>query len=391
MNDSYGNGCQNRSSLILALFFVAFILTTSCRPMKEITIDVLSPAEVTLPGYIERVAFANRSYPPYLGKASGDTVSRSPAELYVIDTIFQKNHFLGLFDAINNDLVFDVHDMHVLVKRRYDTTRLPEPMTLSQIMQITDTSLTDALICMDGYVLKDSVFFRYSYLTSEYNVFLWITGSVLWRIYDVYSGSMLDEHVLTDTMEWSSSGMAVNLAVIDLPEVTDAYRQFSHQAGSKYGLRLTPDWYGERRYFYAGPWDMGYAAKKVGEDDWEEALKVWKELTEINRKRLAAKAAFNIALYYEMDDRLVPALDWAKKSKEMHSFKLTDEYIRLLERRIKDKLKLQEQVPLESCERIGFAELRNSFPRPEHSGRGKSITTSWLLMTSVFCLLTSDF
>jgi len=86
---------------------------------------------------------------------------------------------------------------------------------------------------------------------------------------------------------------------------------------------------------------------QVMEDDWEEALKVWKELSALKRKRISAKAAFNTALYYEMEDRLVPALDWAIKSKELHDFDLTDEYVKLLEKRIKDRLKLQQQIPPE--------------------------------------------
>jgi hypothetical protein len=338
--------CQNRNILILALFFVVVIMSTSCRPMKEISIEVLKPAKVTLPGEIERIAFANRSYLPFLSLAPSDTAYWKPRDLYVIDTIFQSKHFRGLFEALSNDLVFNIEDQHLLSMRRKDTLRFPQPMSARQISQITDTSITDALICLDGYVLKDTVSSWYSYQTYSYHVFFRITGKVLWRIYDVYTGKILDEYAIVDTMQWQAEGPSVHTASYDLPQVTDAYRDFSRQTGLKYGLRITPDWDVEQRYFYAGAFDMGYAAKQVKEDNWEEALKVWKELYKVNRKRLAAKAAFNIALYYEMDDRLVPAVDWAKKSKELHSFKLTDEYIKLLEKRIKDKLKLQEQVPL---------------------------------------------
>jgi len=343
----YKELCQGRNNLFLALFIMIIILNTSCRPMKEITIDVLRPAKVTLPGEIERISFANRSYQPYLSRSARDTALRSPRDLYVIDTIFQSMHFNGLFDALGNELVYDVDDRLILVKRRSDSTRFPDPLTLKQIHQITDTSITDALFSLDGYVLRDSVFYWYSYKTYQYEVFFMITGKVLWRIYDVHSGSVLDEHYVIDTLEWGAAGPSVSLAALDLPAVTDNYRKFSYQSGKKYGLRLTPDWYDEKRYFYTGSWDMGYATRQVTEDDWEEALKVWKELSGLKRKRISAKAAFNTALYYEMEDRLVPALDWAKKSKELHDFDLTGEYIKLLEKRIKDRLRLQQQIPPE--------------------------------------------
>jgi len=224
-------------------------MNTSCRPMKEISIDVLRPAKVTLPGEIERIAFANRSYQPYLSRAASDTVLRTPRDLYVIDTIFQRHHFLGLFEALSNDLVFNIEDQFVLIMRRGDSIRFPEPLSSRQISQVTNTSLADALIILDGYILKDSVYYWFSYNTNEYNVIFRITGSVLWRIYDVHAGSVLDEHILNDTLEWGGAGPSVILAALDLPAVTDAYRDFCYQSGKKYGLRLTPDWYDEKRYF----------------------------------------------------------------------------------------------------------------------------------------------
>ncbi len=345
LNKSDESICQNRCYLFLALFVIVILFSSSCRPMKEISIEVLKPAKVTLPGKIERIAFANRSSQPYLSRAVKDTSLRTARELYVIDTIFQKNHYRTLFETLSNDLVFNIEDKLVLIIRRSDAIRFPGPMSAGQLSGIIDSDFTDALICLDGYELKDSAFYWFSYQTYSYNVIFRITGKILWRIYDVSEGTVLDDYTIVDTMEWLAEGPEVNIATFDLPEVTDAYREFSRQTGSKYGLRLTPDWFNEQRYFYSGSWDMRYAAKKVGEDDWEEALKVWKELAGLNRKRLSAKAAYNIALYYEMDDRLVPALDWAKKSKEIHDFKLTIEYIRLLEKRIKDKLALQQQIP----------------------------------------------
>ena len=344
---SYCREYPMRYKLIPAFLLVVAITVTSCRPMKEMTIDVLKPAEITIPGEIERIAFANRSSPMYITHKETDTVFRSRAELLVVDTIFQIRHYKGLFEALGNDLLFNVEDQHILVMLRTDTIVFPAPLSAGQISGISDTSITDALISLEGYELKDTAFYRFSYYDNYYHVFFRITGRILWRIYDVRTGIVLDDYTLSDTLQWEASGYLVQIALLDLPVVSDAYREFGFQSGLKYGWRLTPEWFEEFRYFYTGSWSWRYATSQVTVDNWEEALKVWKELAGLNRKRLAAKAAFNIALYYEMEDRLVPALDWAKKSREFHNFKLTGEYITLLEKRIADRLTLQQQIPLE--------------------------------------------
>ena len=52
-----------------------------------------------------------------------------------------------------------------------------------------------------------------------------------------------------------------------------------------------------------------------------------------------------MALVCEMEDLMIPALDWASKSSNLMPDTLTNEYIRLLKKRSEQLDDLEKQVP----------------------------------------------
>jgi hypothetical protein len=50
---------------IIAIILLSLL---SCNTVREISIEVLVPAEVTIPEHIQSVAFVNRSYMPWLAR-----------------------------------------------------------------------------------------------------------------------------------------------------------------------------------------------------------------------------------------------------------------------------------------------------------------------------------
>ncbi len=79
-------------------------------------------------------------------------------------------------------------------------------------------------------------------------------------------------------------------------------------------------------------------------NDWEEAEQIWLENTKNTDSKVAGRAHFNMALAKELDDDLEAALDWAKKAYYEYDVKKAKDYIHKLNRRIKDKGVLNEQV-----------------------------------------------
>ncbi len=333
---------------ILALYLLMPAVLISCIPVSEITIEILEPAEITIPSYIQTVSFANRSYIPWLAMNPSDTARRPVADLFVIDTIVSNKLFLGLVDALNASPLFDLDEQLVYQLRRSDGVRFPEALSSEQAGMICDTSLTDCLISLEGYVINDTLSHHIQFYDDMHQVIFMITGKIQWVIYDGISGTVLDDFTISDTINWMTTGNTLYDCMGELPEAVDAYREYGYQVGYKYGQRLSPEWSEARRFFYrTGSLEMMKAAKLTDKGKWNEALKLWRSVSGSDKDIIAAKASFNIALYYEMEDRLVPAIDWATKSYNQHEEKYTKQYIEILEKRKLDKLKLEQQVPAE--------------------------------------------
>jgi hypothetical protein len=349
-----------RAKIRVGLYRISVLILLSlfsCNTVKEIPIEVLIPAEVTIPPDIQSVTFVNRSYTPWLARDSIDTIRRPVDELFIIDTLLNNKFFLGVFEALNSSPLFNIEELNVIQLRRKDPVRFPDPLSVNELILLADTLQSDAMICLEGYRVTDTLVFtsnwgHYYYdednglLFSEEVTFL-VEGTIQWRIYDLLNSAIIDKFISTDTIVWTANGDFIAQALNELPEVVDGYREYAYQRGYDFGMRVSPTWSKVRRfYFLSGNRNMRKAAEYANTGKWEEAAELWKEESDSDDKKIRAKAAFNLALYSERKDLLIPAIDWAKKSYETINEKYTKTYIDILEQRKLNKLKLEQQIPL---------------------------------------------
>jgi hypothetical protein len=345
----------NRKGYLVILLCYFFYLV-GCDTVREISIEVLVPAEVTIPDHIHNVTFLNRSYPPSLGKDPADMINRTVEDLYILDSIFNNKFFLGVFDALNSSPLFELNMLSPLQIRRTDTTRFPQPLSEQELQDARDTLHTDALISLEGYRVADmeealytwDYYYWEDYSNDLVNKFVYLVGGTAqWRIYDLLNKTILDEFLNSDTLLWTAFAKSRESAIIELPEVVDAYREYAYQTGYDFGMRISPSWSEVRRfYFISGSKNIRKAAELADQGKWDDASVLWKEETDSENLKIAAKTRFNMALYSEMRDLIIPAIDWAKKSYEALQEKYTKTYIEILEKRKLNKLKLQEQIPI---------------------------------------------
>lgn len=343
-------GLYGIGGLILLILF-------SCNTVKEISIEVLVPAEVTIPPYVQSVTFVNRSYTPWLAKDSNDTKRRPVDDLFIIDTLLNNKFFLGVFEALNSSPLFNIEELNIIKLRRRDPLRFPEPLSELEMISIADTIQADCMICMEGYRVTDTLA-----VTSDWGIYYYdedgeiytvndivfvVEGTIQWRIYDLLNPSIIDEFIRTDTLEWKANGNIIEMALNELPEVVDGYREYAYQRGYDFGMRISPTWAQVRRfYFISGNRNLRKAAEYANTGKWEDAADIWKKESDSDNKKFAAKAAFNLAFYSERKDLLIPAIDWATKSYEIINEKYTKTYINILEQRKLNKLKLEQQIPI---------------------------------------------
>jgi hypothetical protein len=117
--------------------------------------------------------------------------------------------------------------------------------------------------------------------------------------------------------------------------------QSGYRAGWNYGKRIAQEWRPESRFLYRV---SGKALSNAKNENWATAIDLWKGIVGTGDKKTASEAAFNIAVAYEMQDRIPDALEWAAKSYFLQRDINTDNYIKKLERRLNDQKKLQQQL-----------------------------------------------
>jgi hypothetical protein len=79
-------------------------------------------------------------------------------------------------------------------------------------------------------------------------------------------------------------------------------------------------------------------------NDWEGALKVWKQALESAEGKSAGKLMYNIAVGYEVIGELEIAKEWAQKAYVNHGNRKGQAYVRLLERRMADEERVLQQM-----------------------------------------------
>jgi hypothetical protein len=150
---------------------------------------------------------------------------------------------------------------------------------------------------------------------------------------------LIDYHVAKDTIRW------YEYEADYLPGLLDAFREAAFSSGYRYSRRIIPEWYDAERYLYSsGPKEMRRAITLALSGKWEEAGQTWGYLYNTGNVKTKAKAAFNLAVKNESEDKLDEALQWAERSCELLPEKHTLEYVNLLQSRQLKRRKLSEQM-----------------------------------------------
>jgi hypothetical protein len=312
--------------------------------MEEISIQVMEPAKITLPIHFSQVAFMNRSYIPQYNQ--DDSSGFSEKEVYILDTIVSNQIFVGLRNGLTESPLFDLDSIRILQFRRKDTIDFLKPLSQFQLRAIRHREQAEALISLEYYQIRDTIDVDLYYM--DYMAFRQLISKTIWRLYDMTRDSIFDEYLLNDTVQWYSIGEDPQLAVENLPEFIRALRMTAYNAGYKYGQRISPAWFEVPRFYHVfGGKAMRDARRMAASLDWKGASEIWKKLAYQDNEKRAAKACFNMALVCEIEDLLIPALDWAIKSYLIKQDPVTKEYIDLLKERYEKQKIIKDQLPEE--------------------------------------------
>jgi hypothetical protein len=315
--------------------------------MAEIDIQVMDPATVSLPLSVQKLDFMNRTVYPRL--LYPDTARWTDEEFTILDTLMNNWIFHGIKSSMDESPLYDFESIRIVQVRRSDTAGLLIPLEKSILQKLKNVSKADAIISLEYYFIKDSMRMWRNLELGYYEAYMGLNTITLWRIYDLNNDTILDEVALNEITEWFTDDETYIGAANKLPEAVDGVREAAFKAGEAYGLRISPSWLETQRFFYtSGGIEMRQAAGMVYSGDWYGAAELWRKLAYGEHEKTAARACFNMALFYEMEDQLILALDWVVESYVIKQDKLTKEYIDLLKQRYSDRRRLKKQLPSNS-------------------------------------------
>lgn len=340
-----------RIPLFLALIFVAGCKTT------KVQFNYLGPAGINIPSSIQQIVVVDHSAPKdqiidvIEGGLTGEGIGQDlEGILHLIDGLkritSQSNRYVVLRE-----------------NKRYGKGKLleniPEPMDLSLIRSIGQKHNADAVLAIDKF---DSDFIV-THAKVEYDAdsdvpeeerkkkayraegVATITAYI--RLYQTSSGEILDEIKLKESFTWSTYGETVQKAVLDLLAKQEAVNRVSRQSGETYGRRIAPSVLHVTRKFYKKPKDHQFfsrGVRKAEVGNWEGAIEDWKQGTKSGELKVRQRSAYNLAVAYEVLGQLYTAHDWAQKAYADFGEKRAVDYAQVLQNRIFQHERLQEQM-----------------------------------------------
>jgi len=340
--------------IITSLGLFSFIV--SCASITSLKLDVLRPATISIDPEILSVVVVDKSL-PYRGENVHSVTI--PSGTAIIDTLwiddFSQIAAESMFNTLQLKMFFDTVCYHNNVENRYLVERgfIPEEILREIIEDLCYIHNVQAVVFLESYKYKTAL--SLLDLKDVYYGSLDVNGSIFWKMYDE-RGNLLDMFVQTDSIFWDTTGNRFSAILKELPAQTVAVETLAEYLGETYIGRISPYWETVSRKYYSKGHHLFERANDLHfANNWNEAAKVWYYVYQNGNKPQKARAAFNIALSYEVRGDFEEALAWSEINNrminKMGSFRVSNYEkhiskmynIQLIERQ-QQKKKLDEQL-----------------------------------------------
>ena len=336
------------------IFLLIVSVFMSCGT-STVMVNVQRPADISVPQTVQDVVIANRSIAGKGNKAGNILEGIFSGEGIGADKKGSEYCMMGLTNMLQNSERYNLKNAGDIVLNGTGTSKFPPLLSWSDVESVCSSYGADALIVLSTFDSDSRIFEGKSVVRTkkvkgakikvvEYPVTMIMEIESGWRIYDLTTKKIVDVSSFTEVKEFYSKGSSYNDARLRLPSKRSALKESGVFAGEKYGFRITPIWIKVSRTYYTGKAEELKLAKDyVKRGDWDQAIEIWKPLTENIDIKTSRRAYFNLALASEIKGSLQTAVDYAKKSEQMGE-KQASSYIITLKKRIRDEERLKEQL-----------------------------------------------
>lgn len=284
------------------IILVAGTLLASCSSLQTISFDQLQAADVSFPDAVRKVAVINNM--PVLKTKDNHEILSSELEgdgKVVSEALAENIANVNYFDqVIICDSVFRAQDK---------VPRVNVILTNEEVRKLSEDLGVDMILSFDRIHIqtKPGVLF-YPDFPMPIDAVDGIISPIV-RVYIPNRDKPLFVVAKQDTISWE-----IEPALSDRKIVKEA----SEYAASIPVEHLLPHWDEVARFYYdGGNIEMRDAGVYLRENNWDEAYSQWKIAYEKRKGQQKMKAAFNIALYYEIKDNVEQAKEWLGKAKKL--------------------------------------------------------------------------
>lgn len=324
------------------LFIVILLTSFSCFPVKHISIEVLKPAKITLPSEIKSVSLISAK----------NEENTSPGELKYINNIrldkdinyhsISWDYLYGIKESLINSPRFE--KVVVSSVNLFDFYSSND-YNWNDLIKITRADTTDAIFILEDYYLNDSL--TYGDFYENYYVNLSLKNYYKWTI--LYP-KLLITITLNSTggeeIYWERIGHDHSEAISTFPKSIDMLRESAYAAGITIGPYIAPTWKENesRNFFISGNKLIRSGVSYADQDNWEKAAEYWDEASFSQNRKTAAKASYNLALAYELQDDLDMAKEMIELSDSLYSTTFSRIYKKKISQRLKERELLDTQM-----------------------------------------------
>lgn len=330
------------------------MLLSSCATVSTIPLEVMRPADYSVPPDVLSVVVVDFSF-PFRGDST-HVLSLSPRKTTVVDTIWIDDYGMRVAESmayeLDNRAFFDSVFLHPVSLNRPPAGRPNLPLSANQVGEILKNYNAQAVIALESVEYRSR--FKTESLEGYYYASLDANSRLLWKIYNA-QGQTMDAFIQQDSIFWDNSDLASG-DFSSIPGLRYAIESLADFMGKYYPDRIAPYWESQRRSYYSSGHHLFVRANDLLKaNNWDHAARVWYNVFDEGNDKQKAMAAFNIALSFEVRGDFEEAVAWAQVSKklldEMNTFRVSNldkirtiMYIEELNERISEIQKLEEQV-----------------------------------------------
>lgn len=330
------------------------LLSLSGCSTSSVTMEVLKPADITLPKDIQTIALMNR-FRPEKGKGflnvlegalSGENVGtdRNGAEASLV----------GLTNTLASSPRYRVIRPRTELQG-WGRASFPDPLAPDLVQQICQDYNAQALVTIEAFDSDAGRSCERRTRTRKVDgeeiteIFFeaeeWVDVEVGWRLYGASNGKLLDEFKMYQRVDYDAEGGTEDAAFRNLPDSDFIIADLGAITGEAYSLRIAPIYVNVSRSYYSG----GTTALKLGRDDvrrndWAAANEHWDMALTNEKEKIRGRALYNKALLAEVEGDLIRAHELALESYEKYGDKRGLRYAELLRARIHDVDRLEQQM-----------------------------------------------